>query len=182
VTCSINKGKENGNNKLCHPQKSSPLSFDMFLSLKYSIINIFWLTNIQITCFWPKCLNESKNFQKNGWSAFSYIIFIFHLNFHTRISPITLLWNIFIIFHTLWWVLFWSQYIITYKIFIFTEYFWKIKYIKFQNFQSSQYFHQIQCTHLVKFLKCRKLYFVRTILGDFDVFLPNPPQFIIKML
>jgi hypothetical protein len=45
---------------------------------------------------------------------------------------------------------------------------------KFQNFQSSQYFHQIWCTHLVKFLKCRKLYFVRKILGDFNVFLSNP--------
>jgi hypothetical protein len=41
VTCSINKGKQNGNNKLCHPQESSPLSFDMFLPLKYSTINGF---------------------------------------------------------------------------------------------------------------------------------------------
>jgi len=49
-----------------------------------------------------------------------------------------------------------------------------MKYIKFQNFQSSQYFHQIWCTHLVKFLKCKKLYFVRTILGVFNVFLPSP--------
>jgi hypothetical protein len=45
VTCSINKGKQNGNNKLCHPQESSPLSFDMFLPLKYSTINVFWLAN-----------------------------------------------------------------------------------------------------------------------------------------
>jgi hypothetical protein len=42
VTCSINKGKQNGNNKLCHPQESSSLSFDMLLSLKYSIINVFF--------------------------------------------------------------------------------------------------------------------------------------------
>jgi len=35
VACSINKGKQNGNNKLCHPQESSRLSFDMFLSLKH---------------------------------------------------------------------------------------------------------------------------------------------------
>jgi len=47
-------------------------------------------------------------------------------------------------------------------------------YKKFQEFQSSQYFHQIWCTHLVKILKCRKLYFVKTILGDFNVFWPNP--------
>jgi len=119
VTCSINKGKQNRNNKLCHLQKSSPLSFDMFLSLKYSIINVFWLTNIGKTCFWLKCLNGSNNFQNNWWRIFSYIIFIFHLNFHTRISPITSLWNIFLIFHTLWGVLFWSKYIITYKLFIF---------------------------------------------------------------
>jgi hypothetical protein len=38
---------------------------------------------------------------------------------HTKISPITSLWNIFLIFHTLWQVLFWSKYIITYKILIF---------------------------------------------------------------
>lgn len=55
----------------------------------------FWLTNIEKTCFWPKCLNENNNFQKNWWSIFFYIIFIFHLNFHTRISSITSLWNIF---------------------------------------------------------------------------------------
>jgi hypothetical protein len=119
VTCSINKGKQNGNNKLCHLQESSPLSFDMFLSLKYSIINVFWLTTIKKTCFSPKCLNESNYFQNTWWSIFSYIIFIFHLNFHRRISPITSLWNIFLIFHTLWRVLFWSKYIITNKIFIF---------------------------------------------------------------
>jgi hypothetical protein len=41
VTCAINKGKQNGNNKLCHLHGSSPLSFDMFLSLKYSIIIFF---------------------------------------------------------------------------------------------------------------------------------------------
>ncbi len=41
VTCSTNKGKQNGSNKLCHPQEISPLSFDMLLSLKYSIINVF---------------------------------------------------------------------------------------------------------------------------------------------
>ncbi len=40
--------------------------------------------------------------------------------------------------------------------------------------QSSQHFHQIWCTHLVKILKCKKLYFVRTILGDSNVFLPSP--------
>jgi hypothetical protein len=59
----------------------------MFLSLKYLIIIFFWLTNIEKICFWPKCLNENNSFQKNWWSIFSYIILIFHLHFHTRISP-----------------------------------------------------------------------------------------------
>jgi len=119
ATCSINKGKQNGNNKLCHPQ-------GIFLSFIWhaSFIEIFNNKCFLVyqhgkTCFWTKCLNESNNFQKNWWNISSYIIFIFHLDFHTRISPITSFWNIFIIFHTLWWVLFWSKYTITYKIFIF---------------------------------------------------------------
>jgi hypothetical protein len=62
--------------------------------------------------FLTKMLIEINNFQRNWWIIVYYIIFIFHLKFHTKISlkePHS--WNIFLIFHILWRVLFWSKYV-----------------------------------------------------------------------
>jgi hypothetical protein len=64
----------------CHLRQSS------LLSLKYWIIKVLKLTNIEESCFWPKSLNKSNNLQKNWWIIFSYIIFILHLKFHTKIT------------------------------------------------------------------------------------------------
>ncbi len=46
VTCYINKGNMNGKKKI-PPQQSSPLSFDMLLSLKYSVIILLWFISSQ---------------------------------------------------------------------------------------------------------------------------------------
>jgi hypothetical protein len=96
--------------------------------------------------FLTKVFNESNNFQKKLWSIFSYIIFIFHLDFHTRISPITSLWNKFLIFILCGEYYFDPNISWHTKYSSFIEYFCWIYYIKFQNFenfQTSQYCHQI---------------------------------------
>jgi hypothetical protein len=104
----------------------------------------------------------------------------YHFHSSPRISHKNIIynvtfWSIFINFHTLWRVLFGPNIFIMYKIFIFVEFLEKLiksnsKLLK--SLQSSQYYHQVRCTHLVNFLKCKKLYFVTTILGDFNVLSP----------
>ncbi len=39
--------------------------------------------------WWAKWSSKCNNFAKFWWISYSYIIFIFHLHFHTKISPIT---------------------------------------------------------------------------------------------
>jgi hypothetical protein len=70
VTSFINKGGKM--KKITQPSTIFPSFIWHFLKLKYSIISFLWLTKIEKSCFWPKCLNEISNFQENWW----IIIFI----------------------------------------------------------------------------------------------------------
>jgi len=72
--------------------------------------------------FLTKMLIEINNFQRNWWIIVYYIIFIFHLNFHTKnhLKSLTLeIYSSFFIFYDGYY--FGQNMFITYKIFIFYE-------------------------------------------------------------
>ncbi len=148
--------------KKCHLQQSS------LLSIKYSIIKSLWLIDIEKSCFWPKCLIK----QKSWWIILSYNLFILLPQYYTKISHITSLLKY--ISHFSYSMTCMAQaYSSPTKSSSFVEFFWreliKLSSQLFKSPQSLQYCHQVWSTHLVKVLKCRKLYSMATILGDSSV-------------
>jgi hypothetical protein len=109
----------------CHLQQSSPFS------IKYSIIKILWLTNIEKSCFGPKCLNKSNNFHKRWCIIFSYVISFLAYNFIKKITY-NLTFEIYLFFF-IFCDMYGPNTFIAYKIFIFCWMFLKgIDWVKFQ--------------------------------------------------
>lgn len=106
--------------------------------------------------FLTKVSNQSNNFQKLKWIIFFYIIFHYSPKIsYKNITYNPTFWNLLLIFHNLWQVLFWSKYIHHMQSFHLLLIFWEELLSKVSNFSkspwNSQYFHQVCVLILSKF-------------------------------
>jgi hypothetical protein len=136
-------------NKLCPLQQSSLLSFDMFLWLKYWIIFLNGLPTLKNHVFDQIVYMKVLIFKKNWWIFFSFIIFILHLKIHKNTSY-NFTFEIYISFSILCNKYYFGHIQNFHLLLNFFEELIKSSFKLLKVSQSSQYYYQVWCTHLVK--------------------------------